>query len=126
MLDRFFLQPRDTWTVRYILVVAVYCVRRKSMKYTFLFPQFSHFQERGRGEERRRRQTNTSIRGTLYYPLVSLPPPLHFGQEQTLFGKSMPECFLRISKIFDHGRVWKREKENSMQSSFVSFGREVP
>ncbi len=88
------------------------------MKYTFLFPQFSHFQERGRGEKRRRRQTNTSIRGKegerpLYYPLVPKPPTLHFGQEQTLFGKPMPECFLRVCEIFDHGRVWKLGKKRT-------------
>ena len=117
MLDRFFCQSSDTLTVSYILVVAVYCVRRKSMKYTFLFPQFSHFQERGRGEKRRRRQTNTSIRGKegerpLYYPLV--PTPLFTLDKSRLCSESQCQnVFLRVCEIFDHGRVWKLGKKRT-------------
>ena len=124
VLDRFFCQSSDTLTVSYILVVAVYCVRRKSMKYTFLFPQFSHFQERGRGEERRRRQTNTSIRGKegerpLYYPLVPSPSLWTRADFVREANAKMFFCvFVKFLTMGGFGNLGKREL-NAIQFCFV-------
>ena len=94
------------------------------MKYTFLFPQFSHFQERGRGEKKRRRQTNTSIRGKegerpLYYPLVPTPFTL---DKSRLCSESQCQnvfcVFVKFLTMGGFGNLGKREL-NAIQFCFV-------